>query len=811
MHVTSEIPAAAPGDAFEAYSSVPEPLRDVDRWLNYKLSERDGKTTKIPKRPLAPTRNANVADPSSYGCFDAAVHALASGKVTGLGFVFSDEDEIMGVDIDHCRNPLTGEITPEAMETIRTLNTYTEISPSGEGVHCILLATIPGTARRKGAFECYESGRYFTVTGDHLEGTPTTVEPRQAEFSRWYAEFIAPVQVADVPTPSPAAVRTPTLKSDDEDIVRGLRRGKSRAKFEALYDLGDWQSAGDYPSQSEADYALASMLARACVGNAVQVDRIFRQSGLMRPKWDEPHYADGRTYGQGVIESVVESSPTDKTIPSSASVLLEIAESAYFFHNPRGEAFAAIEQAGHTEVHLVEGSAFKHWLRHRFYQRQFYAPSQKTMNDVIPTLVARAMFDGPEEPVFVRVGEANGKAYVDLGDAGWRAVEIDAHGWRVLDRPPVHFTRRGGHGALPDPVPGGNLALLRSLVNVGSDTDFVLLIAWLVGAFSPTGPYPLLILQGEQGSAKSTLAKTVRSLIDPGSPALRSAPREERDLMISAMSGWALVFDNLSEVRPSLSDALCRIATGGGFATRRLYANDEEMLFDATRPVVLNGIADLAVREDLASRAIVLSLPIISEKSRLTEAELRAEFDLLRPALLGALFDAVSAALRHRHEVNLTTRPRMADFATWVVAAESALPWATGEFLAAYQRNRDDIISAALDADLVAAGVMHLVAEHQHWHGSAKELLDEMDLKLGNHQTRQWGWPRTPRGLSDRVRRLAPFLRTVGIAVDFERETTGSRRRLIHLRALGPNDMLAEPSAQEPEANHILEAPELPF
>src|SRR5262249_36836984 len=191
----------------------------------------------------------------------------------------------------------------------------------------------------------------------------------------------------------------------------------------------------------------------------------------------------------------------------------------------------------------------------------------------------------------------------------------------------------------------------------------------------PKGPFPVLCLHGEQGCGKSTLARLLRLLIDPNAAALRSEPRDPRDLIIAASNSWVVSFDNLSHLKHWLSDALCRLATGGGFSTRELYTDADEILFDAMGPAVLNGIEDLATRGDLLKRSIILTLETISDSQRRTEGDFWREFEVARPRILGALFDVVAAGLKALPTVKLTSLPRMADFARWVRACEPALGW----------------------------------------------------------------------------------------------------------------------------------------
>ena len=221
------------------------------------------------------------------------------------------------------------------------------------------------------------------------------------------------------------------------------------------------------------------------------------------------------------------------------------------------------------------------------------------IGSALDLLEARAQFDAPERAVNIRVAEHAGRLYLDLADEHWRAVAIGPDGWRVLGCPPVRFRRSPGMLPLPVPERGGSIEALRSFLNLSNQNDFVLVVAWLLAALRPGGPYPLLAISGEQGSAKTVLSKLLRALVDPNVAPVRALPREERELMIAANNGHLLAFDNLSGLPPWLSDALCRLASGGSFAVRQLYTDDEEVLFKAARPILLNGIEDVIGRQRL--------------------------------------------------------------------------------------------------------------------------------------------------------------------------------------------------------------------
>jgi hypothetical protein len=246
-----------------------------------------------------------------------------------------------------------------------------------------------------------------------------------------------------------------------------------------------------------------------------------------------------------------------------------------------------------------------------------------------------------------------------------------------------------------------------------------------------------------------------------------------------------------------LSDTLCRVSTGLGFSTRTLYENDEETLFDACRPIVINGIGVLGTRSDLLDRTIELELPRIPDDRRQDEAQFWAAFDREQPTILGALLDAVSGAIGQLDAVRLERAPRMADFARWVVAAEPALGWPAGSFLRAYTGNRDAIHEIALDAAVIVPP-MRTLLESGEFVGTATDLLDRLAAIAGETATRRKGWPGNATSLSRELARIAPNLRSTGIEVEKRRESHG--RRLIAIRSVPETPSPASPPSLAPDA-----------
>jgi hypothetical protein len=464
------------------------------------------------------------------------------------------------------------------------------------------------------------------------------------------------------------------------------------------------------------------------------------------------------------------------------------------FHDSEPRPYVTFTVGSHRETHALESRRIRRWLAYEYYRKHRSAPNPEAVNMARLTLEGRALFEGPQHEVHLRVARDRGGIVIDLCDNEWRVVRIDAAGWNVLTSSPVRFRRAGGMLPLPVPEQGGSFDELQQFVNVPSEDDFVLLIAWLVGAARNKGPYPVLGLHGEQGSAKSTTSRVLRRVIDPNKSEIRAEPREPRDLVIAANNGWVIALDNLSRIKPWLSDALCRLATGGGFSTRTLYTDAEETIFDAQRPILVNGIEELAVRGDLVDRSILVTLPRIKEQDYLTETRFWPEFEAAWPRLLGALLDALSTALRRENEVSLEQPSRMVDFATWVVAAEPALPWEPGRFVKAYSANRTSANEIALEASPVATELERFLAETSYWSGNYKDLLAELEKRASEAIKQLESWPKSPRGLSGELRRLAPNLRAAGIEIEFPGKVGrgDDRHRVVRIK------VRAQPSPPSP-------------
>jgi len=485
-----------------------------------------------------------------------------------------------------------------------------------------------------------------------------------------------------------------------------------------------------------------------------------------------------------------------------ADILIDLAGAADKFRTADCRVWADIHIGGHRETWPVRSAGFKRWLRHRFWTDQKTAPTSEAVEACLCHLEAAAHCEGsPLREVYIRVAGLDDRIYLDLCNDDWTVIEVDASGWRAVEPPPVRFHRTAGMLPLPLPASGGTLSELRNLLNVSADDDFVVLVGDLLAALRGRPPYPVLAMAGPAGASKSTALRFLRDLIDPHQIEPGALPNEVRDLAIASSKRFVLAFDNLSGIPVPISDMLCRLSTGGGFAIRSLYSDDEEVVFSHTRPVMLAGIDDVAGRHDLSDRTSSLALEHIPEPSKKVLSEIRATFESARPRILGRLLDIAAHGLRNLPHTHLTRYPRMADYARWMAACETA-EWPAGTFGRAFAANKESLAAASLEADVVATLIVEMLEGGTGWTGTAKELLTQTDNRASDQQKRNKHWPKTPRALTVRLRHASEILRAQGWRVEFARAPGGSRTRVVTISACQTErENLRPDSPYRPESN----------
>ena len=304
---------------------------------------------------------------------------------------------------------------------------------------------------------------------------------------------------------------------------------------------------------------------------------------------------------------------------------------------------------------------------------------------------------------------------------------------------------------------------LRSLLNV-TDETWSLIAGWLVAAYIPDIPHPILMLGGLQGAGKSTAAKLLINLVDPSPVPLRAAPRNLEQWGVSASASWCVGIDNVSYISQWWSDAMCRAVTGEGVIARKLYTNDEQSLLQFRRCIVLTSIDAGALRGDLGERLILIDLESISDANRLTENEILDQYAKVLPQIFAGLLSAVSQTLAVMPDVKLTEMPRMADFAKVLCALDDACPALTGGVaLQMYLGQRDRIAQDVIDSDPVASAIVGLM-DKGGWSGTSSDLVEVLESKFDGRLPK--GWPNGPRQMTSMLQRVIPALKRRGIEVE---------------------------------------------
>lgn len=461
--------------------------------------------------------------------------------------------------------------------------------------------------------------------------------------------------------------------------------------------------------------------------------------------------------------------------------LVRLAASASYFLNSEGNVFADIMINGHRETWPIASAQYAQWLMHAFWKDKERIPRDAQLNEAMRLVKARALFsDAQRHDVQIRVAELDDRIYLDLCDDCWRAVEISAEGWRIVQAPPVRFRRTTGMLPLPLPVRGGAIEELRPFVNL-ADADFLLVIAFLLDMLRVGRPHPVLYLAGGEGTAKSTLTRLLGSLIDPHRLKLRGLPNV-RDLFVAAHNQATVCFDNISLITAEISDGLCRLSSGVGFAKRKNYTDDEEFGVAGAHPIILNGIENCIDRPDLADRAIVLNLPRVDPERRRSESDFWAAFEAARPRILGSILDIAAHGLANSKELKAPQLARVADFQRWAIACETAFSQ-PGGFESAFAANISATVEGLIDGEPVAKAVGAFMLGRSTWHGTAAELLSELNRhdQTEARVSRLPTWPRDPARLSKALRAMQPTLAKGGIVVEFGKALDRRRTRMVKI------------------------------
>lgn len=424
----------------------------------------------------------------------------------------------------------------------------------------------------------------------------------------------------------------------------------------------------------------------------------------------------------------------------------------------------------------IKSSVFKRWLAGKYWQETSKGFSGETFLQAVNSLEGKAFYEGKTIILFNRIARVDNIIYYDLGDDN-QAVKVTGQGWEIIADSPVKFRRFSHQLPQVQPVQGGKLEEVIKYLNLKTETDKLLFLTYIATVFVPDIPRVVLINIGDQGAAKSTALRIARSLVDPSVSELLSPPSDITELAQASNHHYCLYLDNLSYLRDEVSDALCRLATGIGFTKRKLFTNDEDILFNQKAAVGITGINLVAQRADLLDRCLILSFERIPEDKRIDEEEFWRNFNAEKPLILGAIFTVLSGVLGIISNFKLSKKPRMADYAKYAAASAIALGKSADDFLNAFTENIGRQNQAAIESSPTAQSILNFMSLRDEWSGSSSELHKELkliveksNLQLGGSD----GFPKSSNWLWKRIMQIRPNLLSLGIKVSKSETVTSS-------------------------------------
>lgn len=458
------------------------------------------------------------------------------------------------------------------------------------------------------------------------------------------------------------------------------------------------------------------------------------------------------------------------------------------FLSTNGEPSVSIHDEGKIKCFFIDSGLFRDWIIRRA-RNNGWKISANRRQEIIEELVAMATESSEKKSLFVRVAAIEGKIFVDLNDDTNKMVEVDAVGFRVVNNDSVRFIRPAKQKSLPVPVtesPAKFFTKLAAMLSL-DDCNTLLLIAFLLKSLHRDhGSYAFLILEGPQGSGKTTISNRLKMLIDPSDPLSYSPPNHADDIIVASTHSFLLVFDNISGINGTMADYFCRLSSGGGIAKRKLFHDDAEKVYLLHRPGVINGIEEPTNRSDFLDRCISIELKPLEDSRRTSETILDSAFNKELPYLLGGLYNTLSKCLHELPKVPTTNLPRMTDFARMGIALERVLKLKEGSFLKAYRSRKNEQEENAFWTDEVCNAIFsYLNTRNTPIEGNASEIKDL--LFRGRLGERSSGPPMSIKNFAARLKRVEPLLKVKGIVVERPPRTSGKRLIRIFWKDKGEN------------------------
>lgn len=465
-------------------------------------------------------------------------------------------------------------------------------------------------------------------------------------------------------------------------------------------------------------------------------------------------------------------------------------DNLFFCNSDDKQAYIAVQKKGRT-VLPIQSEDFRTWLMGWHLQEYGKILRRSIVEEIVQNACAIAQYINKQtHKLGVRVSRvdddnANPKElYYDLGDAAVHITRDD--GWKIIDDSPIVFKRFSHQEKQVYPEVTSrksDIELLHKYINIKSKNDWLLFLTFVISAFIPDFPKPLLLLVGAPGAGKSTLMKLTKQLVDPSLIDGIGQIRNCESIIRPASKHALLYFDNISYVNQDISDTLCGVATGTSLVNRKMYTDSEEVIYKVQRSVMLNGVTEILSREDILDRSIPVSVQRIDGDERLNENKLMNKFNLDKPLILGAIFSILVDTLRIYPNINLKEYPRMADFAALGFGVAEAMTGYSGdEFIKAYDAVEDRQVATALNASPTAQAARFLVSKTGSWQGTATDFLNFTfndgrvatadDLNIIQSIREQPTWCRNVSALGKSLNRAEATLKSLGIVL--ERGSDGS-------------------------------------
>lgn len=469
------------------------------------------------------------------------------------------------------------------------------------------------------------------------------------------------------------------------------------------------------------------------------------------------------------------------------------------FKDQYEDGYVVIKVDDHSEIWSVRGKNYSNLLYHKFYEAYDKIPQGESVRQAMQMSQSLASIKGQEYPLHLRVARTEDNIWYDLTNEKWQAIKVTSEGWDVVDNPPILFRRLKSSAPQVLPQKGGDIKQLLKFINLKDPEDEILILVYLVSTLIYGIPHVILVFAGDKGAAKSTAMRVSKRLIDPSAEDLLTMQRSEEGLCLQLRNNYCACYDNLEVLSTMQSNTLCKASTGGAITIREFYQQYDEIVLKLFCCPMVNGINVVVTKEDLIDRCMLFNLERIDPKQRKEESEFWADFEKVRPSILGGMFDTLTEAMRIKPTVELEGLGRMADFYKWGYAIAEALGYSGDAFIQAYQKNIDQGTEEALYNDPVASAIILLGNEQniREWSGSPTRLLETLS-EISGIDRHSKDWPTSVSAFSKRIKKAKSSLAAVNIKVELIK--SGDRKINIEFRNkmeknVSNVSMVSEPSA----------------